>query len=64
MSKKSLEIAKAGAKAYSKEYPELIVKVMDKKGYKAVFTSSNWVYTGRVLEGFHTVITYKNGEAV
>lgn len=64
MSKKSLEIALVKAQALSKEHPEIEVKVMDKKGCKAICTSSNWIYRERVLEGYHTVATYKGGIAL
>ncbi len=39
--KKSLESALADAQKASKEYPSTEIKVMDKKGYKAVYTASS-----------------------
>jgi len=60
--KKSLEEAMRRARKVSKEYPEEIIRVMDKKGRKATYTSSNWIYKERVLEGYYTVAVYKNGK--
>lgn len=61
MIKKSLQEAKNRALQASKEYPEEILKVLDKKGCKATYTASNWIYRERILEGYHTVVTYKGG---
>lgn len=64
MRKKSLSEAHKRAKELSIEDFGITVRVMDKKGCKAVITSSEWVYKERVLEDWHTVTAYKNGEAV
>ena len=61
MNKKSLQVALAEAQKASKEYPNVVIRVMDKKGGKAVYTGSEWVYKERVLAGYHTVATYKGG---
>lgn len=64
MSKKSLEIALVEAQKASKEYPNVELRVMDKKDCKAIYTGSSWIYRERVLEGYHTVATYKGGVRV
>lgn len=60
--KKSLIEAMVEAEAHSKKFPEILVRVMDKKGKRALITASEWVYKERVLSGWFTVATYKNGE--
>ena len=64
MEKKSLEEAKHIAHKVSKEYPEMIIVVMDKKGKKATYTASEWIYRERILDGWHVVTKYKNGKIV
>lgn len=64
MRKKSLSEAHKRARGLSVENFGITVRVMDKKGCKAVITSSEWVYKERILEGWHTVTAYKNGEEV
>ena len=64
MSKKSLERAKAEAKAFSKDHLGAIIKVMDKRGRKAIYTGSPWVYRERILCGYRTVASYVGGEEV
>lgn len=51
MEKKSLEEAKHIAQKVSREYPEMIIVVMDKKGKKATYTASEWIYRERILDG-------------
>lgn len=64
MRKKSLSEAHNRAREISVENFGITVRVMDKKGCKAVITSSEWVYKERILEGWHTVTAYKNGEEI
>ena len=64
MCKKSLEESKRIAQKVRKDYPDVIMIVMDKKGHKATYTASEWVYNERILDGWHTVVKYKNGEIV
>lgn len=64
MEKKSLEEAKRIAQKVSREYPNEVIIVMDKKGKKATYTASEWIHRERILEGWHTVTKYKNGEIV
>lgn len=64
MEKKSLEEAKHIAQKVSREYPEMIIIVMDKKGKKATYTASERIYRERILDGWHVVIKYKNGKIV
>ena len=64
MEKKSLEEAKHIAQKVSREYPEMIIIVMDKKGKKATYTASEWIYRARILDGWHVVTKYKNGKIV
>lgn len=64
MSKKSLVQAQERALFVSNQYPQATVRVMDKKGCNAVVSSSEWVYKERVLEGYHTVGSYKGGVAL
>lgn len=64
MEKKSLEEAKHIAQKVSREYPEMIIVVMDKKGKKATYTASEWIYGERILDGWHVVTKYKNGKIV
>lgn len=64
MEKKSLEEDKHIAQKVSREYPEMIIVVMDKKGKKATYTASEWIYRERILDGWHVVTKYKNGKIV
>lgn len=64
MEKKSLEEAKHIAQKVSREYPEMIIIAMDKKGKKATYTASEWIYRERILDGWHVVTKYKNGKIV
>lgn len=64
MIKKSLQEAKDRALQASKEYPDIKIVVMDKRGCRAVCTASDWVYRERVIEGYHKVVTYKGGVEV
>lgn len=64
MEKKSLEEAKHIAQKVSREYPEIVIIVMDKKGQKATYTASEWIYRERILDGWHVVTKYKNGKIV
>lgn len=64
MEKKSLEEAKRIACKVSKEYPETVMIVMDKKGKKATYTASEWIYKERILEGWHVVVKYQNGKEI
>lgn len=64
MEKKSLEEAKHIAQKVSREYPEKVIIVMDKKGQKATYTASEWIYRERILDGWHVVTKYKNGKIV
>ncbi len=62
--KKSLQIAIDAARQHSLNFPKVKVRVMDMPKKPAVFTASEWVYKERVLSGYHTVITFVNGEEV
>lgn len=62
--KKSLKEAHETAKEHSMKFPEIPVWVMDKKGKKAVISTSSWVHRERIFEGWHTVATYRNGVKV
>ena len=62
--KKSLELALVKAQEHSKKFPDILVRVMDKKGKRAVVTASDWIYRERVLEGYYTKAEYRNGERV
>ena len=62
--KKSLELAFVEAQEHSKKFPDILVRVMDKKGKRAVVTASDWIYRERVLEGYYTEPEYRNGESV
>lgn len=42
--KKSLELAFVEAQEHSKKFPDILVRVMDKKGKRAVVTASDWIY--------------------
>lgn len=64
MIKKSLQDALKVARKVSGEYPDTAIRVMDKKGAKATYTASSFVYRERVLEGYHTVTIFKSGEEV
>lgn len=64
MEKKSLEEAKHIAQKVSREYPEMVIIVMDKKGQKATYTASEWIYREWILDGWHVVTKYKNGKIV
>ena len=62
--KKSVEKATIRAKALSTENFGVPVRVMDKPRKHAVVTASEWVYCERILDGWHTVVTYRNGKEV
>lgn len=62
--KKSLEQAKKSAIEHSKQFPDIIVYVMDKPKKRAVVSTVEWVVKQRVFEGYSTVAKYKNGEEV
>lgn len=62
--KKSIEEAKARAKRISLDYPAITVHVMDKSRQRAVVVGVDFVVRERILEGWHTVTTYKNGKEV
>lgn len=61
MEKKSLVIAIESAINHSKEFPDILVRVMDKKNKRSVVCASEWIYKERVLSGWSTVASYKNG---
>ena len=58
--KKSLEEAIIQAYRHSMLYPGM----MDKPRKHAIVCASEWVYRARVLDGWHTVLTYRNGKEV
>lgn len=60
--KKSIIEAMEQARQHSAVYPDMIVRVMDKPRKHAVVTASEWIYRERVLAGWHTVATFKNGK--
>lgn len=62
--KKSLEEAKIQAYRHSMLHPGTTVRVMDKPRKHAIVCASEWVYRERVLDGWHTVLTYRNGKEV
>lgn len=62
--KKSIEEAKARAKQISLDYPDITVRVMDKPRQRAVVVGVDFMARERVLEGWRTVTTYKNGKEV
>ena len=64
MIKKSLQDAFKVARKVSGEYPDTAIRVMDKKGAKATYTASSFVYSERVLKGYHTITIFKSGEEV
>ena len=64
ISKKSLTEAENRARQHSVEHPSITVRVMDKYRKHAVVCASEWVYNERILDGWHTVVTYRNGKVV
>lgn len=52
------------AEQISLRHPEILYRVMDKKGKRAIVTGSEWIYKERILEGYFTVATFKNGEII
>lgn len=62
--KKSIIEAQKRALQISEEHPDLTVRVLDKSRKHAVVNTSDWVYRERVLEGWHTVATFKGGKEV
>lgn len=52
------------AEQISLRHPEILYRVMDKNGKRAIVTGSEWIYRERILEGYFTVATFKNGEII
>ncbi|MDE6020812.1 MAG: hypothetical protein K2H01_07455 [Ruminococcus sp.] len=62
--KKSLQEAIERGRKASIESPELTVWVMDKKYQRSAVHTCEWVHDEKILDGWHDVIIFKNGEAI
>lgn len=52
------------AEQMSLNHPEILYRVMDKTGQRAVVTGEEWVYRERIIDGYFTVATFKNGKQI
>lgn len=62
--KKSVIEARQRALENSEVAPDILIRVMDKPHKHAVVCSHPMVYRERVLDGWHTVAAFRNGEEV
>jgi hypothetical protein len=62
--KKSVIEARQRALENSEVAPGILIRVMDKPHQHAVICSHPKVYRERVLDGWHTVAAFRNGEEV
>lgn len=62
--KKSVIEARQRALENSEVAPGILIQVMDKPHQHAVVCSHPKVYRERVLDGWHTVAAFRNGEEV
>lgn len=62
--KKSVIEARQRALENSEVAPGILIRVMDKPHQQAVICSHPKVYRERVLDGWHTVAAFRNGEEV
>lgn len=62
--KKSVIEARQRALENSEVAPGILIRVMDKPYQHAVVCSHPKVYRERVLDGWHTVAAFRNGEEV
>ena len=59
--KKSLQEALKQAQKQSLDFPQLTVRVLDKKGRHACVNVSDWVYREKVRDGWEAVAAFRNG---
>lgn len=52
------------AEQMSLNNPEILYRVMDKTGQRAVVTSDEWVFRERIIDGYFTVAKFKNGKQI
>lgn len=52
------------AEQMSLNHSEILYRVMDKTGQRAVVTGEEWVYRERIIDGYFTVATFKNGKQI
>ena len=45
------------AEQMSLQYPDVLYRVMDKTGQRAIVTGNPWVYRERIIDGYFTVAT-------
>lgn len=62
--KQSVKNAIQEAIQVSRLHPNVKYRIMDKMGQRAVVTGSDWVYRERIIEGWHVVGTYLNGQCI
>ena len=62
--KKSVMEARQRAMENSEVAPGILIRVMDRPYCHAVVCSHPMVYRERVLDGWHTVAAFRNGEEV
>lgn len=43
------------AEQMSLQYPDVLYRVMDKTGQRAIVTGNPWVYRERIIDGYFTV---------
>lgn len=62
--KKSVEAAMGSALEKSHRFPNLLVRVMNQQGQRAVVVTSDRDYKERVLDGWQIVVAFQNGKRI
>lgn len=52
------------AEQMSLQYPDVLYRVMDKTGQRAIVTGNSCVYRERIIDGYFTVATFKGGKQI
>lgn len=52
------------AEQMSLQYPDVLYRVMDKTGQRAIVTGNPCVYRERIIDGYFTVATFKGGKQI
>lgn len=60
----SVEEKMKEAEQMSLQYPDVLYRVMDKTGQRAIVTGNPWVYRERIIDGYFTVATFKGGKQI
>lgn len=60
----SVEEKMKEAEQMSLQYPDVLYRVMDKTGQRAIVTGNPLVYRERIIDGYFTVATFKGGKQI